>query len=849
MTIRTLITFLTTVILSSGAETTLRLSELAPQSDSQGWGSLAFDGSVGGKPLRITGKEFSCGLGAHAPSEIVYNLDGQFQTLNAWVGIDDEVAQLKQGSVVFQVFGDGQKLFDSGVMRSGDPAKRVAVSLTGITTLKLIAGDAGDGNKCDHADWGDAFLVGGKSEDAYQKMEAKYEVSAPGITARIDSQGKLVNFLAGGRKLEWPLTGRTRMAGCHLAGDIAVSKTGGSYSFTRKLANASGHACTVTDRFSPTPDSIRWEIEISGNGTPWSTDILTELEYPTTTETRFWTAWSDPEHQTEGWRDPRVLMPFSNTRWSYSNLQFMSPTKGDFFAIPLLTVAEPATDTGISLIISPEDTLLDLWLQTRGNGSMRLTRQKHRLGGGNIVKFSMDIVAHEAGWSGGLRWMTERYPQFFNPPNRHADVMAGCGAYSGCEDQVDVVSLRKMSFRTNWKLSDDFPYMGMFIPPVKDADESWTRSCGEPAPPGKKSQTSCRQMNDYARYMKDSGFFVLNYFNVTEFGKNMGGSAAAGPGKPGEWQDPQTFLSSTFPNAVIPGSTFYGARVMDCGDPPYQEFLLEQTRRHIRLLPDTAGICIDRMDWLRNYNTNADDGVSWINHKSARALTVSWKELQAKLGPEMHAAGKVVFCNPMDMRLDLMREIDGFYTEHGESGPGLNSFALLALRKPAITWTCMWWDKPVYDLKPDPDSFFQRHLLMGVYPTAPYPFNNHALQPSTASDPHYLDYGPLMEAMRGKKWVLAPHCVETSTPGVKVNLFQVPGGYALPVTFGGTMDSASVVVRNLKGMDQLKCTAIHPGKNLPTQVPTRIHDGALELQVPLKRGCAMLLLSDHLDRH
>ncbi len=514
MNISTLITFLATVILANCAESALKLSELDPQSDSQGWGSLVFDGSVGGSPLRIAGREFASGLGAHAPSEIVYDLDGQFQTFEAWVGIDDEVAQLQQASVVFQVYGDGKKLFDSGVLRSGDPAKRVSVSLSGITTLKLIAGDAGDGNKCDHADWADAFLTGGKAEDAYLKMEAKYNVSAPGITLQLDAQGKLVNCLTGERKLEWPLIGRTRLSGCHLAGDVSVKKIGEGYSFTRKLVSTSGHSCTVTDRFSPTPNSIRWEIEITGNDAPWSTDVLTELEHPVTTETRFWTAWSDPEHQTEGWRDPRVLMPFSNTRWSYSNLQFMSPTKGDFLAIPLLTVAEPTTDTGVSLIISPEDTLLDLWLQTRRNGAMRLTRQKHRLGGGKDVRFAMDLIAHEAGWSGGLRWMTERYPQFFNPPNPHADTMAGCGAYSGCEDKVDEARLRKMAFRTTWKLSDDFPYMGMFIPPVKDADETWTRSCDEPAPPGKKSQTSCRQMNDYARYMKDNGFFVLNYFTA-----------------------------------------------------------------------------------------------------------------------------------------------------------------------------------------------------------------------------------------------------------------------------------------------------------------------------------------------
>ena len=107
-----------------------------------------------------------------------------------------------------------------------------------------------------------------------------------------------------------------------------------------------------------------------------------------------------------------------------------------------------------------------------------------------------------------------RYPLFFDPPNPRVHEMAGCGAYSGDERPIDVAKFKAMAFRINWKLSDDFPYMGMFIPPVKNADERWTRSCDEPRPTGKPDTISCRQMNDYARWMRAHGFHVLNYFNV-----------------------------------------------------------------------------------------------------------------------------------------------------------------------------------------------------------------------------------------------------------------------------------------------------------------------------------------------
>jgi hypothetical protein len=208
----------------------------------------------------------------------------------------------------------------------------------------------------------------------------------------------------------------------------------------------------------------------------------------------------------------------------------------------------------------------------------------------------------------------------------------------------------------------------------------------------------------------------------------------------------------------------------------------------------------------------------------------------------MHEANKVVFVNPMTLRLDLMKEVDGIYSEHGEAGPGLNAIALVSLRKTALTWTCLWWDKPVSELKPDPDSFFQRHLVMGVYPTAPYPFNNHALQPDPETDRRYLEYGPLLDAMRGKKWVLEPHCIEADMPSAKINLFKVPGGYVIPVTFGGKAGSVRIRVRNIPGLSEARCEALHPGRRTPRPVKSRFESGSLELVVPLERGCAMVSL-------
>jgi hypothetical protein len=109
---------------------------------------------------------------------------------------------------------------------------------------------------------------------------------------------------------------------------------------------------------------------------------------------------------------------------------------------------------------------------------------------------------------------------------------------------------------------------------------------------------------------------------------------------------------------------------------------------------------------------------------------------------------------------------------------------------------------------------------------------------------YYLAYGPLLDAMRGKKWVLAPHCVEVAGGAAKANLFKVPGGYAMPVCFGGKAEFAEVIIRNIPGLDNLKYSVIHPGAEtaVPATILSKGKDGATRLRIPLVRGCAMVTL-------
>lgn len=125
------------------------------------WGPIEVDRSNGergigdGRTLTLNGTAHPRGYGVHAPSELKYSLAGSDNArcvrFRAQIGVDDEVGN--RGSVVFQVWGDAEKLYDSGVMTGASATKSVSVDLRGKKTIRMVVTDAGNGKTADHADW------------------------------------------------------------------------------------------------------------------------------------------------------------------------------------------------------------------------------------------------------------------------------------------------------------------------------------------------------------------------------------------------------------------------------------------------------------------------------------------------------------------------------------------------------------------------------------------------------------------------------------------------------------------------------------------------------------------------
>lgn len=140
----------------------LYLSDLDWENATVGWGTIQRDASIDGNPLTLSSETdpvtYEKGIGTHAHSEIIYDIEGKgYETFQSYVGLDREADN--RGTINFQVFADGEKLFESGVMRRDTPAKLVNVDITGKKQLKLVVTDGGDDNGNDHGDWADAKFM------------------------------------------------------------------------------------------------------------------------------------------------------------------------------------------------------------------------------------------------------------------------------------------------------------------------------------------------------------------------------------------------------------------------------------------------------------------------------------------------------------------------------------------------------------------------------------------------------------------------------------------------------------------------------------------------------------------
>jgi len=151
--------------------------------------------------FRLGGATYQHAVPLRSDADVTINLGGGATRFVSVVGVDDGApAAAPQpgapppppGSVVFGVWVDGKKAFESAVMKRGDAPAFVSIDLTGAQKLTLAVVDANDGTAGDNADWGGALILTKPGGQAPQVAQPAPEPPPP--IASIRSAVPTINY-------------------------------------------------------------------------------------------------------------------------------------------------------------------------------------------------------------------------------------------------------------------------------------------------------------------------------------------------------------------------------------------------------------------------------------------------------------------------------------------------------------------------------------------------------------------------------------------------------------------------------------------------------------------------------
>lgn len=182
------------------------LSDFDWESATTGYNTVRKDKANGGGALTVFNgyniDTVNKGFGTHAISEIIYDLtDKKYERFESYVGVDG-TSTSASSSITFEVYVDGIKKYDSGVMKITNSKKFVSVNVKDAKEIKLKVTDAGNGISADGAVWGDTKLITNNAFpiiniDRYKTFKIGDEINlVDGLEATDAEDGILTNKIS-----------------------------------------------------------------------------------------------------------------------------------------------------------------------------------------------------------------------------------------------------------------------------------------------------------------------------------------------------------------------------------------------------------------------------------------------------------------------------------------------------------------------------------------------------------------------------------------------------------------------------------------------------------------------------
>lgn len=135
--------------------------------------------SIDGRPMRIGKKSFDKGIGSHSPGELNFDFGAHYKWFSGYLGVDMECNG--NGSVGFEIWLDGRKAYESGVLRGNEEARFFKLPVEGSRRVRIVITNGRDNDGADHADLCRLRLWIGPDEpkDEYAGAETSVATTTP----------------------------------------------------------------------------------------------------------------------------------------------------------------------------------------------------------------------------------------------------------------------------------------------------------------------------------------------------------------------------------------------------------------------------------------------------------------------------------------------------------------------------------------------------------------------------------------------------------------------------------------------------------------------------------------------
>jgi len=275
-----------------------------------------------------------------------------------------------------------------------------------------------------------------------------------------------------------------------------------------------------------------------------------------------------------------------------------------------------------------------------------------------------------------------------------------------------------------------------------------------------------------------------------------------------------------------------------CPGSKFWQQKIHEIEQALELYPELDGIFIDQC-YGGAGTSGYDDGVSIDEEgRPYSDFNQNLGQLCKEMAKRVHAAGKHVWQNHCNEHIDVTRYCDLALTE---------GRLALGMGHEISRYVCIG-NRAAVSLQ-GREPALQVALRNGFYGTLAWRYPDPRERRMDGMWAPRLYY-PLFDLLRGRHWVLQPHCVEIP-PGMMGNLFQRPDGnyLATVVSPGETHTSPWWRVNvplavHIPDADQIKAAYFISGDHLgPMKVPFEREGNAITMTLPHYRSAAAVLLA------